>query len=162
MLHKAIKVLLGTFLIFGLMNATAVVSARETYSLVPNIQKQLNCLTNNIFYEAESESFKGKLAVAQVTMNRVRSGLFMNDICRTVYQKTKKTCQFSWVCHKSKRQISINSQEYIDSRAAAEKVLFDGYRLTKLNDALYYHATYVDPRWNKRRIIRIGKHIFYE
>jgi spore germination cell wall hydrolase CwlJ-like protein len=37
------------------------------------LQKELNCLTNNIFYEAESESFKGKLAVAQVTMNRVRS-----------------------------------------------------------------------------------------
>ena len=81
MLHKTIKVLLGTFLIFGLMNATAVASARETYSLVPNIQKQLNCLTNNIFYEAESESFKGKLAVAQVTMNRVRSGIFMFDVC---------------------------------------------------------------------------------
>lgn len=162
MLHKAIKVLLGTFLIFGLMNVTAVASARETYSLVPNIQKQLSCLTNNIFYEAESESFKGKLAVAQVTMNRVRSGLFMNDVCRTVYQKRKKTCQFSWVCDKSKRRIPIDSQEYIDSRAAAEKVLFDGYRLTKLNDALYYHAVYVDPRWNKRRIIRIGKHIFYE
>lgn len=162
MLHKTIKVLLGTFLLFGLINTFANANVRETYAIVPSIQKQLNCLTNNIFYEAESESFKGKLAVAQVTMNRVRSGLFMNDICRTVYQKRKNTCQFSWVCDKSKRRIVANSQEYIDSRIAAEKVLFDGYRLTKLNDALYYHAVYVDPRWNKRRIIRIGKHIFYE
>ena len=162
MLHKTIKVLLGTYLILGLMNVTSVASARETYSLIPSIQKELSCLTNNIFYEAEAESFRGKLAVAQVTMNRVRSGLFKNDVCRTVYQKTKRTCQFSWVCNKSKRQIPLDSREYIDSKAAAEKVLFDGYRLTKLNDALYYHAVYVDPRWNKRRIIKIGNHIFYE
>jgi spore germination cell wall hydrolase CwlJ-like protein len=161
MLHKTIKVLLGTFLIFGLMNATAIANVRETYSLVPNIQKELNCLTNNIFYEAESEPFKGKLAVAQVTLNRVNSGLFKNNICRTVYQKTNKTCQFSWVCIKYKRQIPTNSKEYLDSKAAAEKVLFDGYRLTKLNDALYYHATYVDPHWKKRKITKIGKHIFY-
>ena len=32
--------------------------------------KQLDCLTRNIYWEAASEPFEGKVAVAQVTLNR--------------------------------------------------------------------------------------------
>ena len=49
--------------------------------------RQLNCLTKNIYWEAGSEPFEGKVAVAQVTMNRVDSGRFAPDICGVVYQK---------------------------------------------------------------------------
>ena len=34
---------------------------------------QLNCLTRNIYYEAGHEPFEGKVAVAQVTLNRAAS-----------------------------------------------------------------------------------------
>lgn len=52
--------------------------------------KQIECLAKNIYYESAGESYEGKLAVAQVTMNRVNSGIFPRDICSVVYQKTDR------------------------------------------------------------------------
>ena len=49
--------------------------------------KQLDCLTRNIYWEAASEPFEGKVAVAQVTLNRVESGRFAPTVCGVVYQK---------------------------------------------------------------------------
>ena len=64
--------------------------------------KQLDCLTKNIYWEAASEPFEGKVAVAQVTMNRVKNGRFGDGVCGVVYQKNviyqKVICQFSWAC----------------------------------------------------------------
>jgi len=40
-------------------------------------------------------------------------------------------------------------------------VLFEGFRLNSVKDALYYHADSIDPRWGKRRVAKIGNHIFY-
>ena len=39
------------------------------------------CLAKNIYHEAGKEPFEGKVAVAQVTMNRAASGQFPEDIC---------------------------------------------------------------------------------
>ena len=62
--------------------------------------KQLDCLAKNIYHEAKGEPFEGKVAVAQVTINRAASGQFPSDICKVVYQKNvvydKVLCQFSW------------------------------------------------------------------
>ena len=44
-------------------------------------EAQLKCLAQNIYYEAGSETFEGKVAVAQVTMNRLESGRFANNVC---------------------------------------------------------------------------------
>jgi spore germination cell wall hydrolase CwlJ-like protein len=43
----------------------------------------------------------------------------------------------------------------------AKKVLLEGFRLPSLKDALYYHATYVNPSWGKPVLQKIGQHIFY-
>jgi spore germination cell wall hydrolase CwlJ-like protein len=40
-------------------------------------------------------------------------------------------------------------------------VLLEGFRLPSLKNALYYHADYVNPGWNKPRLEKIGHHIFY-
>jgi spore germination cell wall hydrolase CwlJ-like protein len=50
-------------------------------------QKQLDCLARNIYHEAGGEPFEGKVAVAQVTINRTENGAFPSDICQVVYQK---------------------------------------------------------------------------
>ena len=42
--------------------------------------RQLDCLTRNIYWEAASEPFEGKVAVAQVTMNRVQDGRFGDSV----------------------------------------------------------------------------------
>jgi spore germination cell wall hydrolase CwlJ-like protein len=46
------------------------------------------------------EPYEGKLAVAQVTMNRANSSKFPSTVCDVVYQKTGSTYQFSWVGEK--------------------------------------------------------------
>ena len=48
-------------------------------------QKQENeCLSLNIYHESRSDSFAGRIAVADVTLNRVDSNLFPNTICEVV------------------------------------------------------------------------------
>lgn len=128
--------------------------------------KQLDCLTKNIYWEAASEPFEGKVAVAQVTMNRVQSGNFGSGVCGVVYQKNifyeKVVCQFSWACENNHKIKPVAPARYAESQEVAKKVLFENFRLPSLNNALYYHATYVNPGWRKQKITQIGQHIFYK
>ena len=50
--------------------------------------KDEDCLARNIYYEAGSESEEGKVAVAIVTINRVKDSRFGNGICGVVNQRT--------------------------------------------------------------------------
>jgi spore germination cell wall hydrolase CwlJ-like protein len=129
-------------------------------------ERQLDCLSKNIYYEAATEPFEGKVGVAQVTLNRANSGKFPADICQVVYQKNifydKVICQFSWFCESSAKIKPINEAHFTESKAVAQKVLLEGFRLESLSDALYYHADYVNPNWGKQKITKIGRHIFYK
>ncbi len=127
--------------------------------------RQLRCLTQNIYWEAASEPFEGKVAVAQVTLNRANSSQFPNDICAVVYQKnviySKVVCQFSWYCDGTHRVKPVYQPLYNESAEVAKKVLLEGFRLPSLKNAMYYHADYVKPEWGKKPIAKIGRHIFY-
>jgi spore germination cell wall hydrolase CwlJ-like protein len=129
-------------------------------------EQQLDCLAINIYREAGHEPFEGKVAVAQVTMNRVKVGRFGKDVCGVVYQKNvvmeRVVCQFSWYCDSTHRNRPINKAAYNESYEVAKKVLLEGFELSVLKDALYYHATYVNPRWQLDKIGQIGQHIFYK
>ena len=130
-------------------------------------EKELECLAKNIYYEAGIEPFEGKVAVAQVTINRTKSPHFPKDICGVVYEKNiiynKVICQFSWYCESHTKVKPIHAATYKESEAVAKKVLLEGYRLSIISeDVLYYHADYVNPRWKKQRVAKIGKHIFYK
>lgn len=128
-------------------------------------ERQLACLARNIYYEAGSEPFEGKVAVAQVTLNRMESGKFPEDVCQVVYQKNvfykKVVCQFSWYCDREATVRPIHKGNYDESMEAAKKVLLEGFRLPSIKTALYYHADYVNPGWKKERVAKIGRHIFY-
>jgi spore germination cell wall hydrolase CwlJ-like protein len=127
--------------------------------------RQLECLTRNIYWEAASEPFEGKVAVAQVTLNRMQSGRFADSVCGVVYQKNvfyeRVVCQFSWYCEGNHKVKAIHKPMWLESEEVAKKVLLEGFRLPSLQKAIYYHADYVNPGWNKPRIEKIGRHIFY-
>jgi len=127
--------------------------------------KQLDCLTRNIYWEAASEPFEGKVAVAQVTINRVESGRFADTVCGVVYQKNvfyeKVVCQFSWLCEGNHKIRAVYQPMWQESELVAKKVLLENFRLPGMKNALYYHADYVNPNWRKPRIEKIGRHIFY-
>jgi hypothetical protein len=129
-------------------------------------QAQLDCLARNIYYEAGYEPFEGKVAVAQVTINRAESGEFPSDICRVVYQKNvvyeKVLCQFSWYCETATMKKPMNGPIYTESMEVAKKVLLEGFRLPNLKNALYFHGDYINPGWKKERVAKIGRHIFYK
>jgi len=128
-------------------------------------QKQLDCLARNIYHEAGSEPFEGKVAVAQVTINRTESGQFPSDICQVVYQKNvvyeKVLCQFSWYCEQASLKKPMNGPIYTESMEVAKKVLLEGFRLPSIKDALYFHGDYINPKWGKKPVAKIGRHIFY-
>ena len=85
--------------------------------------KQLDCLTRNIYWEAASEPFEGKVAVAQVTLNRVESGKFANTVCGVVYQKNvfyeKVVCQFSWFCEGNHKIRAVHKPMWQESELVA-------------------------------------------
>ena len=128
-------------------------------------ERQLECLAMNIYREAGHENFEGKVAVAQVTMNRAAHPSFPKDVCGVVFQKSvvidRVICQFSWYCDTAHKARPINQSAYNESMAVAKKVLLEGFRLDVMKEALYYHANYVNPQWNLEKIGTIGNHIFY-
>jgi len=124
---------------------------------------QLDCLTRNIYYEAGHEPFEGKVAVAQVTINRTESGKFPSDICKVVYQKDNAMglCQFSWYCNGDVRKPK-NLAAYRESEIVAKQVLLEKFRLPSLKHALYFHGKQINPGWKREQVATIGNHIFYK
>jgi len=132
-----------------------------SYDKKQKIMREVECLAKNIYYEAGSEPYSGKLAVAQVTLNRVKSSQFPRTVCGVVYQKTKGTCQFSWVCQDGLQP--RYGQAWKESLKIAENILINKKSYNVVGSAKYFHATYVDPTWSntKRMVKQIGNHIFY-
>lgn len=132
--------------------------------LTKETQKQIDCLADNIYYEAGYESRAGKEAVALVTINRTLDPRFPKDICSVVKQKTtiaeRIVCQFSWFC----QSVAIKKPEtYIEAREVAVYVYANYENLKDITKgALYYHADYVNPNWKLEKTTIIGRHIFYK
>lgn len=141
-----------------------MLSSKDVVSIKTR-ERQLECLAMNVYREAGHENFEGKVAVAQVTMNRASHPSFPQDICAVVYQKSvimdRVICQFSWYCDTAHKARPVNQTAYNESMLVAKKVLLEGFRLDVMKEALYYHANYVNPQWNLEKIGTIGNHIFY-
>lgn len=123
-----------------------------------NLSKEdIRCLEYNIFYEAGIEPYYGKIAVAQVTYNRLKTGRWGNTICRVVYARN----QFSWT-HQNKPK--PNGPLWRESQRAARDFI-NGKRVMNLKDSIYYHATWMErkPFWahHKVKVQEIGQHVFY-
>jgi spore germination cell wall hydrolase CwlJ-like protein len=142
-------------------------------SLTSSAQKQVECLADNIFFEAAYEPREGQVAVAVVTFNRVNSHHFAKDICGVVKEKSTRVCQFSWYCQDRERAASYNKEKYLTENQ--KEVYNNIYNLAlylyvnsnrivdNTGGALYYHADYVKPNWRHlNRTVKIGRHIFYK
>ena len=131
-----------------------------------DVQKQVTCLAENIYFEAAHEPVEGKKAVAFVTINRLQSGNYAHTICDVVFQKTNGTCQFSWYCDPavlSRRLSAHNTMLYNEIRELATHMVVNYERMKDVTKgATYYHADYVNPGWNLKKIDKIGRHIFYK
>jgi spore germination cell wall hydrolase CwlJ-like protein len=122
------------------------------------------CLATGIYFEARGEVEKGQAAVAQVILNRVRNPAYPGTICGVVYQNKnlRNRCQFSFACD-GIPDIILNRANYRIAEEVALAVTAGKIFLPEVGSSTHYHATYVNPRWNKTMEERkkIGLHIFY-
>ena len=156
--------------------ATILAPLTKTTDEKPSVVKlvnpeELECMSKNIYFEAALESTAGKLAVAQVTMNRVNSARYPNTVCKVVYQgrhyksglPVKNRCQFSWYCD-GKLDVPHGGSMWRDSNDIAMYVLTTPSLIDITDGATHYHADYISsPRWAdpKRKTVEIDTHIFY-
>ena len=122
------------------------------------LDEEGKCLATAVYFESMGEPLEGQLAVANVVINRARSGLYPTSWCGVVKQKA----QFSFVRAGHFPRINAGCEAWLKAQAIA--------RIAALNltsalpqDVLWYHADYVAPRWrnNLHRVEKIGAHIFY-
>lgn len=122
------------------------------------------CLAEAIYFEARGEPVEGQYAVAQVVMNRARSGYYPNTVCGVVYQnKTwRNACQFSFACDRIPDRVNNVFAWRLATRIARD-VTEGGAWLPEIGSSTHYHATYVRPRWIRDmvKLDKIGRHIFY-
>lgn len=168
---KAIGLIAIGALVYGVVEQNNTVLDQKIKAMPPGFIsmtekfKQLECLTRNIYWEAAGEPFEGKVAVAQVTMNRLHDGRFGSTVCEVVHSRNvvyqKVVCQFTWTCQNFHKVRPVNPGAWQESEVIAQKVMLENFRLPGLDKALYFHADYVNPNWNKTRLTKIGRHIFY-
>jgi spore germination cell wall hydrolase CwlJ-like protein len=118
-----------------------------------------NCLARNIYFESGIESHVGKLAVAQITFNRLEMGRWGNSICKVVYDKH----QFSWTKDKKKLFQKPKGPLWDQSILALNDYL-NGTRIYNLSNSTHYHADWINtPKWALMidPTDYIGQHIFY-
>jgi len=129
----------------------------NTTEKISHTNLELFCLAKNIYHEAANQSSVGKIAVAQVTLNRTTSPKFAGDICSVVFARN----QFSWANDHNKRWSHPNNSQWDDSMNIARDVL-EGKRVKGMEHALYFHEYQIRPKWkNRARLAKIGDHIFY-
>ncbi len=156
---------------YGLRELQPALFARE------KMDRESGCLAAALYFEARGESQLGQIAVAQVIVNRARSGYFPDSICRVVWQNSHKRnrCQFSFTCDGK-----ADSVRDFESWQVAKKIAL-GFTTNRFAKTLskekhpaellprqtrrstHYHANYVTPDWSSKlkRMGRIGQHIFY-
>ena len=137
-----------------------------------SLENSYHCLASNIYWEARNQSTHGKLAVAQVTLNRVESQNYPNTICGVVTQTRYypsgnidlHSCQFSWYCD-GKKDEPIETWGFSYDESYKLAVMFLQERPTDVTEgSTHYHNTKVNPFWTAslEQVVQIEEHIFYK
>jgi spore germination cell wall hydrolase CwlJ-like protein len=182
--HLLVRVLLGWVIALAILGY-AVTKVEKPLQKVEAVQeepekvakvvdhKQLQCLADNIYFEAGGESTEGKAAVARVVLNRIQHG-YGSTPCQVVYQSKTvkqvndddetlwvKACQFAWVCE-GKKNPNRQSARYQNSlRVAQDVLLYDMYKEVIPMSVLFFHNLSVQPAITYGFVKQIGNHIFY-
>jgi spore germination cell wall hydrolase CwlJ-like protein len=126
--------------------------------------KEMKCLAEAVYFEARSEPERGQAAVAQVVLNRARSGVYPSSVCGVVYQNRHKylACQFTFACE-GKALRTDEAGPWSTAQRIARDVAEGRTYLPGVGNATHYHANYVRPWWARHMDKRekVGRHIFY-
>jgi spore germination cell wall hydrolase CwlJ-like protein len=126
-------------------------------------KRDLDCLTQAVYFEARGETARGQAAVAQVVLNRVNHPAFPKTVCAVVFQGAQRGsgCQFSFACDGSMRG-RREAAAWDRARSVAARAL-SGRVLGDVGSATHFHTTAVAPAWGPqmRRVAQVGMHVFY-
>lgn len=114
------------------------------------------CLARAVYWESRGEPLSGQLAVAEVIINRARSGRFAPTLCGVVRQPY----QFSFVRRGSIPQPPQGSPDWRTAVAIA-RIATDRLAEGGAPQALFFHARRINPRWRLTRVAMVGNHVFY-
>ena len=132
------------------------------------------CMAQNIYFEAGNQPLAGKIAVAQVVINRTNHPNYPTTMCDVIYQAKWKEnwlgnlvpirhqCQFSWFCD-GKSDDPGDSPTWMNSLKVAADVVQGKYGdITE--GSTHYHSVYVNPYWadSLNETVIINEHIFYK
>ena len=134
------------------------------YLLLGDVDPQVKCLAEAIYFEARGENVIGQYAVAEVILNRVDADQFPNSVCKVVSEGATKlnSCQFSYNCD--------GKPEYINDLKSYKRILklsdmfYDGTARLLTGGATFYHSQDVNPSWTTKlkKTRELGRHIFYK
>ncbi|WP_010161539.1 cell wall hydrolase [Sphingomonas sp. PAMC 26617] len=130
-------------------------AAVAAQSVPDDMGDELQCMAGAIYFEAKGEPLSGQLAVAEVILNRSKSGHFPKSVCSVVTQPG----QFSFVRGGHVPSVPSNRQ-YRTAIAVARVALADSWD-SPASDAMYFHAKRAAPGWHRQQVAAIGNHVFY-
>ena len=167
LLTARLEQLRGQLPVSGLRQAslTAAPVAAQPFRLGGALEasRDLDCLTQAVYYEARGEGRDGMRAVAQVVLNRVRHPAFPKSVCGVVFQGAgrKTGCQFSFTCNGS-MNARVNRGAWDRARSVASSAL-SGSVFGDVGNATHFHTTAVSPQWRHSliRVNQVGAHLFY-
>lgn len=116
----------------------------------------LRCVATTVFYESKGEPLAGQLAVANVVINRARSGRFASDVCGVVKQRG----QFSFVRGGVLPTVDAADRMYRTALAVAKVAMAEAWK-SPAPQALYFNGRAVGLRGRLTKVALIGNHVFY-
>lgn len=142
--------------------APTVTATRAVAAPIVAARRDLECLTEAVYFEARGETGAGQAAVAQVVLNRVKHPAFPKTVCGVVYQGAKsRGCQFSFACD-GRTEHASEGLAWRRARQVAARALA-GVVAPQVGSATHFHAAAVQPSWGPglRRVAQVGLHVFY-
>ena len=130
----------------------AAVAAQSTHD---GDDDAIQCLAGAIYFESKGEPLSGQLAVADVIINRSKSGRFPEDICAVVTQRG----QFGFVRGGRIPDINEDSRYYRTAVAVAKVALAEAWD-GEAERALYFNRGRA-PASGLTKVASIGNHIFW-
>ncbi|TXC72255.1 cell wall hydrolase [Sphingomonas ginsenosidivorax] len=117
--------------------------------------ESLQCLAGAVYFESKGEPLAGQLAVAEVIINRAKSGRFPADVCDVVTQRG----QFSFV--RGGHIPTITAGKAYRTAIAVAKVALASAWNSPAPKALFFNTPNRSPGGRLTKIAAIGNHIFY-
>lgn len=126
--------------------------------------RERHCLAEAIYFEARGEPAAGRIAVAQVVLNRALAGPWPRNICAVTGHGAEhgEKCQFSYACQRHSLD-KPQGDPWAEAQGLADEILAGGAWLEEMLDATHFHRVDLKPVWRLGLIElgRFGRHVFY-